>query len=133
MRGVLGKAEPSARIGSNVFCLVMKNRLGSDIRVRLERISETANLFNKNGTSTFVLDFRFGIYIPDNPAEAFSAMVEKASSLFDDPENNEVFAFFEESAKTSAEKKWELVRQAEISLASPETWSSLPFNVPFGP
>ena len=116
MRGVLGKAEPSARIGSNVFCLVMKNRLGSDIRVRLERISETANLFNKNGTSTFVLDFRFGIYIPDNPAEAFSAMVEKASSLFDDPENNEVFAFFEESAKTSAEKKWELVRQAEISL-----------------
>ena len=117
MRCVLGKSEPSARIGSNTFCLVMKNRFENDIQARLERISETANLFNKNGVNTFILEFRFGIYIPENKEEPFSSMMEKSSAVLNDPENNDVFKFFENSVKVSSEKKWELVRQAEISLS----------------
>ena len=116
MRSTLGKSEPSARTGSNSFCIVMKNRFENDIQARLERFSETANLFNKNGVNSFVLEFRFGIYVPDKKDESFFSMVEKSSSLLSDPGNTETFAFFESSSKTYAEKKWELVRQAEISL-----------------
>ena len=98
MRGVLGKAEPSARIGSNVFCLVMKNRLGSDIRVRLERISETANLFNKNGTSTFVLDFRFGIYIPENKEDA--PVLARPYMVCEDADGNQMEVYGDEVSAT---------------------------------
>ena len=116
MRGVLGKSEPSAKTGNNTFCIVMKNRLESDIMARLERISESANLFNKTGVNTFNLEFRFGIYIPNDKNEPFSAMMEKSAVPLGLSENAETFSFFEDLAKASAEKKWSLVNQAEISL-----------------
>lgn len=74
----LGSEELSARTGEDSFCFLLKNRKPDEICARLERICNTVNQTEKGTADGYLLELRFGIYLPENDERDPAAIVGKA-------------------------------------------------------
>ena len=114
----LGSAEPFARISGGSFCFLMKNVQEDKLCARLLRIQESVNQYNLRAKIPYEIDLRFGIYLPGDPAEAFSLMQDKASAALTDTTNRSRCAFYREPDAEPAARKWELLEQMDRSFTN---------------
>ena len=117
LKSNLGAAEPIARMSGGTFCFLLKNRQESAIRARLTRITENVNQFNQKANVPYKAELRFGVYIPENSTEFLPGILEKIEDLLQE-NNDQSCRFWRESKEEPADRKWELIRQMERSLAN---------------
>jgi len=117
LRKVLGASEPNARISRNVFCFLMKNRDEDAVRARLQRVFESANVYNLGMKIPYQLDLIFGIYFPQDDGEPFGQMKEKALQMLELGKDEPRYRFFKASAaEENGSRRWELIQQTDKSL-----------------
>lgn len=114
LKAGLSKSEPVGRIFGGTFCFLMKNCREEDIRVRLARILENANQFNRSSKVPYPLDLRFGICILSH-GQSLAQMQEAVMALARDREDA-FFRFTKPEYDDRPARKWELARQMESSL-----------------
>lgn len=115
LKGCLSNTEPAGRVFGGTFFFLLKNRQEEAIRVRLERIVHSANLFNRGNPIPYTLDLTFGICIPGTPAQPLSQMQENALLLARCREDSP-FRFYQADPDDQAELNWELIRKVDSSL-----------------
>lgn len=115
LKGNLSNAEPMGRMYGGMFCFLLKNRQEEAIRVRLARILDNANEFNRNARIPYTLDLVFGISIPGSQSEPLSQMQESAI-LLAHTKGGTAYRFRTAELDDQPGLKWELIRQIEGSL-----------------
>lgn len=115
MKTGLSAAEPFARMSGGVFCLFMKNRETEFIRTRLERISENINRFNADAKIPYMLELRFGAYLPSSQQESFLSVCEMSAHYADTASESSV-RFGTAQNENSAERRWAFASQIDSAL-----------------
>ncbi|MBR5536731.1 MAG: EAL domain-containing protein [Clostridia bacterium] len=78
LKAQLGSEEISARTGEDSFCFLLKNRKPDEICARLERIWNVVNQTAQNATDGYLLELRFGIYLPESDERDPASIMGKA-------------------------------------------------------
>ena len=116
LKSGLSNAEPIARIGGGIFCFLLKNRKESAIQVRLNRIAEHVNQFNRKERIRYNLDLRFGICIPEAGGESLEEIQERIADVLEN--STEQLCFCQDKKRESTVRKWDLIQQMDHSLAN---------------
>ncbi len=74
----LSSEELAARTGEDSFCFLLKNRKPDEICARLERICNAVNQTEKSTADGYLLELRFGIYLPESSETSLGDMLGKA-------------------------------------------------------
>ena len=114
LKAALGNMEPVAKYNGNTYCFLMKNRQESAILDRLTRIYESANRYNQSALIPYELDLQFGVYFPNDSAEALLDVKEKIEDVV--KSSDQRYCFFRDKKTEAASRKWELIQQMDRSL-----------------
>jgi len=120
MKTNLSASEPVARIDSDTFCFLLKNRQENAIRARLTRIYESANQFDQKSPIPMKLDLVFGIYTPGGNAEEMDDILKTSAAFLEEQESEPRYHFFQLVPEDSPVRKQERVSQMEQALKNGE-------------
>ena len=97
LQEILTASEPVGRIGTDTFCILLRNLQDKEIRARLSRIYESANRYNTKTKDPYRLDLCFGVYVPAQFSEPFSDMQEKALEMIEQIDAESRYRFYKKS------------------------------------
>lgn len=120
LQSQLSREEIEARTGEDSFCFMLKNRKPDEICARLDRIYDAVNRHNQSGSEPYLLQMRFGVYLPDNREEDIKAIQGKAVLARLSGSSERRYHFYDRKLQENAGREREVAQSIDHALQTSE-------------
>ncbi len=120
LQSQLSREEMEARTGEDSFCFMLKNRKPDEICARLDRIYDAANRQNQTSAESYLLQLRFGVYLPDDGEEDIKEIQGKAVLARLSGSRERRYHFYDRKLQENAGREREVAQSIDHALQTSE-------------